>query len=240
MLLGLQQVPIVLSHYLPVKESLSGRVRLPTDTKKFSVLTPLIKSHSSSVLTLLPTLTDPATLKVLLTSCTSLLPYLLPFRKQLKSLLKGVVDIWSTFSTSGNVTTAKDDSVRITAFLVVRRAMVLGDEGIREACFKALYAGLVRASRNTNIHTLASINLMKNSCAETLGLQSMEKVGYVVGFGSIRQLAVHLRNSITNNTKVCCTIRALFNTAGKREHANISINLGVLQDSLQLAIRPLP
>ena len=79
---------------------------------------------------------------------------------------------------------------------------MLGDEGIRETCFKALYAGLVRASRNTNIHTLASINLMKNSCAETLGLQGMEKVGYVVGFGSIRQLAVHLRNSITNNTKV--------------------------------------
>ena len=86
--------------------------------------------------------------------------------------------------------------------------MVLGDEGIRETCFKALYAGLVRASRNTNVHTLASINLMKNSCAETLGLQGMEKVGYVVGFGSIRQLAVHLRNSITN-TKVCSTIRGL-------------------------------
>ncbi|KAF8417210.1 ribosome assembly protein-like protein Noc2 [Tirmania nivea] len=201
MLLGLQQIPIVLNHHLPVKESSSGRVRLPTDTKKFSVLTPLIKSHLSSVLTLLPTLTDPATLKLLLTSCTSLLPYLLPFRKQLKSLLKAVVDIWSTFSTSGNVTTAKDDSVRITAFLVVRRAVVLGDEGIRETCFKALYAGLVRASRNTNVHTLASINLMKNSCAEILGLQGMEKVGYVVGFGSIRQLAVHLRNSITNKTK---------------------------------------
>ncbi|KAF8458100.1 Noc2p family-domain-containing protein [Terfezia claveryi] len=209
MVLGLQQIPVVLSHHLPVKESSSGRVRLSTDTKKFSGLTPLIKSHSSSVLTLLPTLTDPATLKLLLTSCTSLLPYLLPFRKQLKSLLKAVVDIWSTFSTSGNVTTAKDDSVRITAFLVVRRAVVLGDEGIRETCLKALYAGLVRASRNTNVHTLASINLMKNSCAEILGLQGVEKVGYVVGFGSIRQLAVHLRNSITNNTKE--SYKAIYN-----------------------------
>ena len=118
---------------------------------------------------------------------------------------------------------------------------MLGDEGIRETCFKALYAGLVRASRNTNVHTLVSINLMKNSCAETLGLQGMEKVGYIVGFGSIRQLAVHLRNSITNNAKVCSPICALLDTEGKRRQANnLLMYIGVLQDRLQLAICSFP
>lgn len=79
---------------------------------------------------------------------------------------------------------------------------MLGDAGIKETCLKALYAGFVLASRDTNVHTLGAINLMKNSCGETLGLQGMEKVGYVVGFGSIRQLAIHLRSSTTNKTKV--------------------------------------
>ena len=209
MLLGLQQIPIVFNRLLPAKESASGRIHLPTQ-KKLSGLSSITKTHFSSLLTLLPKLSDPPTLRLLLTSCTSLLPYLLPLRKQLKLLLKSAVDIWSTFSSSSSATTADDDSVRITAFLVVRRAIVLGDDGIKETCLKALYAGFVRASRDTNLHTVGAINLMKNSCGETLGLQGMEKVGYVVGFGCIRQLAIHLRNSITNKTKVFFATLASF------------------------------
>lgn len=87
---------------------------------------------------------------------------------------------------------------------------MLGDEVIKETCLKALYAGFVRASKDTNVHTVGAINLMKNSCGEILGLQGMEKVGYVVGFGSIRQLAIHLRSSITNNTKVSFAALAPF------------------------------
>lgn len=63
-----------------------------------------------------------------------------------------------------------------------------------------MYAGLVKASRQTTVHTIQGINLMKNSAAEIIGLPGMEKVGYSAGFGFIRQLAVHLRNSITNNS----------------------------------------
>lgn len=115
------------------------------------------------------------------------------FRKFLKNFLKAVVDVWSTNST--------EEAARITAFLVVRKAAVIGDEGMKEMCFKALYAGLVKASRQTSVHTVQGINLMKNSAAEVIGLPGMEKVGYQAGFGYIRQLAVHLRNSITNNSK---------------------------------------
>ena len=70
-------------------------------------------------------------------------------------------------------------------------------------CLKALYAGFVRTSRQTSGYTMQGINLMKNSAGEVLGLDGMDKVGYSAGFGYIRQLAVHLRNSITNNSKVC-------------------------------------
>ncbi|KAG0133224.1 Noc2p family-domain-containing protein [Tuber indicum] len=193
LVLALKHVPDVLNHHLPVKESASGKIRIASDTKKYRSMSPLLKSHSASLLHLLPTLTDAPTQKLLLNSTVPLVPYFLSFRKFLKAYIKAVVDIWAANSS--------DESTRITAFLVVRRATVIGDDGLKEMCLKALYAGFVRASRQTSGYTMQGINLMKNSAREVLGLNGMDKVGYSAGFGYIRQLAIHLRNSITNNSK---------------------------------------
>lgn len=187
----LEVVPTVLSHHLPVKELASGKVRVSTDSKKFKTLTPLLKSHSSSVQHLLTTLSDAATLKLTLSSITPLLPYLLPFKKVLKNIVKTVVDIWSDASST--------EATRITAFLVIRRLMVIGDAGLREAILKTVYQGLIKGSRSTTVHTINGINLMKNSAAELWGIDP--SIGYTTGFTFIRQLAIHLRNSITNNQK---------------------------------------
>ncbi|CZR55141.1 related to excision repair protein RAD4 [Phialocephala subalpina] len=91
------------------------------------------------------------------------------------------------------------EATRITAFLVVRRLAVVGDPGLREAVLKTIYQGLVKSSRSTTIHTIQGINLMKNSAAELWGID--QGVGYTTGFTFIRQLAIHLRSSITNNQK---------------------------------------
>lgn len=171
---------------------LMGNSRVPTDSKKFANLTPLLKSHGASLLHLLPTLSDSATVKTVVKSATELLPYLISFRKFLKEFTKAVVDIWSSES--------QTEATRITAFLFVRRAVVIGDEGIKESCIKALYSAFVKGCRNTTQHSLPGINLMKNSAAELIGVD--EKIGYTLGFGYIRQLAVHLRGSITDTTKV--------------------------------------
>ncbi|KAG0652033.1 nucleolar complex 2 [Hyphodiscus hymeniophilus] len=191
LLTTLQQVPEVLNHHIPVKESAAGKVRVPMDTKKFRTLTPLLKSHTSSVHHLLTTLSDAATLKLTLSSITPLLPYLLSFKKVLKNIVKSVVEIWSDSSSS--------EATRITAFLVIRRLAIIGDPGLREAVFKTVYQGLIKGSRNTTIHTIQGINLMKNSAAELWGIDP--GVGYTTGFTFIRQLAIHLRSSITNNQK---------------------------------------
>jgi nucleolar complex protein 2 len=187
----LKHVPEVLQHHLPVKETAAGKVRVSTDSKKFKTLTPLLKSHSSSVQHLLTTLSDASTLKLTLSSITPLLPYLLSFKKVLKNIVKSVVDIWSDASSS--------EATRITAFLVVRRLAVIGDPGLREAVLKTVYQGLIKGSRTTTIHTIQGINLMKNSAAELWGID--QGVGYATGFTFIRQLAIHLRTSITNNQK---------------------------------------
>ncbi|CAG8943974.1 unnamed protein product [Penicillium salamii] len=188
---ALTYVPKVLAHHLPVKESASGKIRVSLDSKKFKTLTPLIKSHTSSVHQLLINLTDASTLKMTLASIEPMLPYLLQFRKVLKTLVKIVVGIWADVATA--------DATRITGFLLLRRLMVLGDAGIKETVLKATYEGVVKGSRNITVHTLAGVNLMKNSAAEIWGID--QNVAYTAGFSFIRQLAMHLRKSITNTTK---------------------------------------
>lgn len=191
LLLTLEHVPNVLAHHLPVKESTTGKVRIATDSKKYRTLTPLLKSHATSVQYLLENLSDSPTIKLTLSSLIPLLPYLLSFKKVLKSLIKTTVNIWSDPSNT--------EAIRITAFLLIRRLAVISDTSLREAVLKTTYQGIVKGSRNTNTHTLAAINVMKNSAAELWGLDP--DVGYTTGFTYIRQLAVHLRTSITQPTK---------------------------------------
>lgn len=191
LLTALEHVPHVLSHHLPVEESISGKVRVATDSKKYRNLTPLLKTHSSSILQLLDGLSDAPTIKLTLRCLIPLLPYLLSFKKVLKSLLKTTVNIWSD--------TSNDEAARISAFMVIRRLAVISDASIREAVLKTTYQAFVRGSRITNIHTLPGINLMKNSAAELWGLDA--NIGYTTGFTYIRQLAVHLRTCITHPTK---------------------------------------
>jgi nucleolar complex protein 2 len=76
---------------------------------------------------------------------------------------------------------------------------MIGDPGIKEAVLKATYQGLVKGARSTTIHTIQGVNLMKNTAAELWGLDP--NIGYTTGFTFIRQLAIHLRSSITNKSK---------------------------------------
>lgn len=189
LIVALKQIPEVLKHHVPIKETAHGKVQVPTDSKKFKVLSLLLKSFASAILHLLGTLSDDATLKLTLSALEPLVPYLLSFRKLLKTLIKTVVDFWSQSTSS--------ESTRITAFLVLRRLVVVGDKGIRETVLKATYQGLIAGSRVTNVNTIQGINLMKNSAAELWGID--QGIGYTTAFSFIRQLAIHLRNSIVHN-----------------------------------------
>lgn len=186
---ALKEIPTVMNHHLPVKESASGKVYVQTETKKFRTLSLLLKTYISSIMHLLSTLSDDKTLKLTLSSITPILPYLLSFKKLIKALAKSVVNFWAQ--------PASTETTRITAFLVLRKLVVIGDKGIRETVLKATYQGLVQGCRITNHNTLQGINLMKNSAAELWGIDP--GVGYTTAFTFIRQLAIHLRNSIVNN-----------------------------------------
>jgi nucleolar complex protein 2 len=151
----------------------------------------MIKQYTNSIHRLLENLSDTSTQRLTLTSILPIVPYVVTFRKIVKDLCKIVVDMWSDKSS--------DEATRIAAFLVMRRLMVVGDAGMREAVLRATYQGLVKGSRNTTTHNIQGINLMKNSGAELWGIDP--SVGYQTGFTFIRQLAIHLRTSITTPSK---------------------------------------
>ncbi|KAM0253531.1 hypothetical protein ACHAP5_000562 [Fusarium lateritium] len=189
LLLALKEIPTVMNHHLPVKESASGRVHVQTETKKFHTLSLLLKTYTSSIMHLLSTLSDDKTLKLTISSITPILPYLLSFKKLIKALARSVVNFWAQ--------PASSETTKITAFLVLRRLVVIGDKGIRETVLKSVYQGLIQGCRVTNANTIQGINLMKNSAAELWGID--QAVGYTTAFSFIRQLAIHLRNSIVHN-----------------------------------------
>jgi len=130
-------------------------------------------------------------LRLTLDSLLALLPYILSFKKLVRDVARTVVGVWSD--------SANTEATRVSAFLVLRRLVVIGDPGIKEAVLKAAYQGLVKGARSTTIHTIQGVNLMKNTAAELWGLDP--NIGYTTGFTFIRQLAIHLRSSITNKSK---------------------------------------
>lgn len=193
LLTALKQIPDVFQHHLPVQENKNGRVHVSTEAKKFKTLAPLLRSQITGIMHLLEHLSDASTLRLTLQSLLPLLPYLLSYKKLVRDVAKAVSEVWSTGSNT--------ESTRIAAFLVMRRLVVIGDAGIRENVLKATYQALVKSSRNTTVHTMAGINLMKNSAAELWGLAGGDgSVAYTTAFTFIRSLAIHLRSSITNNS----------------------------------------
>jgi nucleolar complex protein 2 len=69
-----------------------------------------------------------------------------------------------------------------------------------DLCLQGVYLTLVRSSKVTNAYSLPSINFMKHSASEIFCID--HATSYQHAFRYIRQLAIHLRNSMKVKTKV--------------------------------------
>ncbi|KAG8792319.1 Nucleolar Complex 2 protein, partial [Ceratobasidium sp. 428] len=130
-----------------------------------------------------------ALVELALSETAKLAPYIVGSRKAVKSWLKTCLNLWSTAA----------DSVRISAFLAIRRLAISSDEAIVDLVQKNTYLTLLRTSKSSSQHTIPSLTLMKNSASELYALD--RAAAYTTAFGYIRQLAVHLRASTKVKTK---------------------------------------
>jgi len=94
----------------------------------------MINAYFSNVVHLMAQLTDPSTTVLALNESAKILPYITSSRKIVKVYLKACLTLWS----GGSGADADDggDSVRIAAFLAIRRLTRGGDQAITELVLK--------------------------------------------------------------------------------------------------------
>ncbi|TRM60064.1 Noc2p family-domain-containing protein [Schizophyllum amplum] len=185
----LRYTPVVLAHHVPYKTLANGKYKPPTQTPKFKTLQKLILSYFHNAIHLMDQLTDNELLALALSETAKVVPYVISSRKAVKLYLKKCLSIWSSGA----------DSVRIAAFLAIRHLASGTDSAVLDSIMKGTYMSLVKSCKSTNPYTLPSITLMKNSASELFCLD--HAIAYQHAFGYIRQLAIHLRNSMKVKTK---------------------------------------
>ncbi|PWN26332.1 Noc2-domain-containing protein [Jaminaea rosea] len=189
--------PVVLQHHIPAKETQQGRFKLPTNSKKFSILQRPIQTYFSNLHHLLKSLPEQEMVYVAVTESARMVPFLMNNRRMAREYVKTMLDLWATAS----------DRVRIAAFLSVRKVAKAGDEAMLDLCLRGAYLSFIRSTKLTTIHTLPSINLMKNSASELYALNS--SASYQQAFSFIRQLAIHLRNAL--KTRSAESFKSVYN-----------------------------
>ncbi|OBZ74646.1 hypothetical protein A0H81_05343, partial [Grifola frondosa] len=185
----LTYTPVVLHHHCPYKSLPNGKFKAPAQTTKWKTLQKLILSYFHNVMHLLSQLTESDMLRLAMSESAKLVPYITSSRRTVKVYLKTCLDLWSN----------AEDSVRIAAFISVRKLASATDGSMMDMVLKNTYLTLVRSCKSTSAHTLPSINLMKNSASEIFCID--HAAAYQYAFGYIRQLAIHLRNSMKVKSK---------------------------------------
>jgi len=185
----LKYTPVVLDHHVPYKILPNGNFKPPAQNSKLKALQKMILSHFYNVIRLISELSDADMQLLAVGEVSKLVPYIVGSRKAVRQYIKMCLELWSS----------AEDKVRISVFLAMRKLASSADESIRDLVLKGTYTTLIRVSRSTSVHTMASINLMKNTAAEIYCLDHGSS--YQHAFGYVRQLAIHLRNSMKVKTQ---------------------------------------
>lgn len=191
MLLTLKQLPESIQTLVKYKTTNNVRV-IPQKNQFVSQISAILKSHAGSFITLLNDINNVETATLVLLSLQEVFPYYLSFRKLLKEILSSVINIWSS---------TKEVEIQIATFAFLNNVSKEFPKSIMENVLKLSYTIFLKNCRKTNHFTMPLLNFCKNSAAELYGID--ETLSYQIGFEYVRQLAIHLRNSInaTSNAK---------------------------------------
>lgn len=200
MILALKSVPKAIQKLIKYKVGPSGVRVIPQKNQYVSQISTILKSHASSLITLLKDITNPETAALVLTSIQEIFPYYLSHRRLVKEILSSVTNVWATTS---------DVDTQIATFAFLNNVGKEFSKSIMETILRLTYSAILQNCRKTNIHTMPLINFCKNSAAELYGVD--EALSYQIGFEYIRQLAIHLRNSINATSNAKEGFKAIYN-----------------------------
>ncbi|KAJ2686345.1 Nucleolar Complex 2 protein [Coemansia spiralis] len=192
---SIRAVPKAFNYYAPI---VNDKVAQKSG-KKWGIAQVLIKSYLVSLLELLKQMSDPAMIQYLIKESERMIPYFVCFTRYTREFVKELLRLFGSASV--------DDGVRILALLSLRRLVSLSPPEVADIALKGIYLTYVRNSNVKTIANLTTIQLMRNCGVELYGNDA--NASYQHGFVYIRQLAIHLRNSMQLRSKE--SFRAIYN-----------------------------
>ncbi|KAI8371310.1 Noc2p family-domain-containing protein [Choanephora cucurbitarum] len=186
----LRLAPLVFAHHLkPKKENGS-----PMTSGKWSFFKSYVKSYLNNLIHLLQNLTDADMLRMTLREAEKVTNLFVCYDRLAKEYLKTILNIWSSAGSA--------DAVRIQAFLSIKTLATVpvhasketNSKGYLDLCLKNVYLTFVKHCKNTSLHTLPIINMMRNLAVQLYGINPV--LSYQQAFVYIRQLAIHLRQAM--------------------------------------------
>ncbi|CUM62891.1 uncharacterized protein PRCAT00000450001 [Priceomyces carsonii] len=192
MMLTLKKLPTAIQKLVKYKVNPQTGARSLPQSKNATQMSSILKSHAGSYITLLKDITNTDTAVLVLASLREILPYYVSHRRLLKDIFSSVVNVWSS---------TVDIETQIAAFAFMNNSAKEYKKSVLEMILRLMYSTFLKNCRKTNIYTMPMINFCKNAAADLFGVD--ENLSYQIGFEYIRQLAIHLRNSInaTSNAK---------------------------------------
>uniref|UniRef100_A0A0K3CIA4 Ribosome assembly protein Noc2 n=1 Tax=Rhodotorula toruloides TaxID=5286 RepID=A0A0K3CIA4_RHOTO len=190
----LKYTPVVLSSMVPFKE-VNGKFKLSTNSKQYAIAQRLLKSYFVSLQNLLSTVSSTSdTPSYAVTESANLIPWIVGNRKVARGLVKMLLGVYEG---------GASDETKVQAFAALRKLAIAADHSLRESIMKGTYAALLAASRQTSVHTLPAIELMKYSASELFLLSGKQEtdLAYQLAFSYIRSLAVLLRKGVKDASK---------------------------------------
>lgn len=186
MMVGLKSVPTAITTITPYKTNQKGVRSVNEKDPNARNVGRILKLQAGAYMVLLNEINNTETAALVLSSLQEVLPYYISQRKILKQIVTAVVEVWAS---------ADSIETQVATYAFLNNAAREYPKSVLEVILRTTYSVFLKSCKNTNAHTIDKLNFAKNSAAELYGID--EQLSYTVGFEFVRQLAVHLRNSLT-------------------------------------------
>ncbi|KAJ1739168.1 Nucleolar Complex 2 protein [Coemansia sp. RSA 989] len=190
---AIRVAPAAFAYHVPVA---NGRIQKGGRSR---VVQALLKSYMASLVALLRQMSDPTMAQYLIKECERMAVYFGSFARHTRDLGRELLRQFGSDSA--------DDGVRISALLALRAIVAGAGTETVDMALKGIYLTYVRHSSVKNMASLPTIQTMRNCGVELYGLDA--NASYQHAFVYIRQLAIHLRNSMQLRSKE--SFRAIYN-----------------------------